>query len=585
MNINASEIFGDPELNFTLYPHQASAAWWMKVIMYNVTNQATMNGGILADIMGLGKTNTTCAVIAATPVPKTLILTPSSTRYHWIETLLRHIKSNVTVCTIDGDKVYRCTLETDRDGNFDIKRTILYNRNQNITILGNFIMVANYQLAGKSDSTNAEMIRKHEWDNLFIDEGHFLRNVNSTWRNINELVRHPIYHKDGVPIRAGCRFIITGTPIQMDKNDIVNIFTFIDESFYRDHSNVGLIQYLIHNYLFRRSVIHLSNFMKRFMRFPEKEPEYNNIQIDIPDTKLSVAIASSSFEDTCGELYRNPALVSELQRDEKAFLTFIFTNIKYENIKSGKTSFTEAPELRTLISFPYLNVPNILSQIKPDFLYTGGSSKIRKVKEIINRYKTSVVIFHHYMKIAEILKISLETTHGSEYTIISINGEIEDKDRYKNLKIADRLIASGRKVILLSSTSATSEGVNYQSFNILIKIDREYNPKTEDQTESRVQRIGQDKDVFIFNIHLSPIRTSYEVIDIDGHIENIRNSKIELSKCIDEYNCAFKFKRYYITDRSLGIENECGTYFGDIFETTYKGKPGGPDSYGPDFIH
>lgn len=586
MNLNASEIFGDKELNFTLYPHQASAAWWMKTIMFNAVNRTVMKGGILADVMGLGKTNETCAVIAATRVPKTLVLTPSSTRYNWIETLLKYVKSDVTICTIEKDTLYRCTFRRDTEGNNHIRKEKMFKRNDNIAIFGDFVMVANYELTATTDSTNVKMITDHEFNNLFIDEGHFLRNVNQSWENINRVVRHPYYiGTDGYRQRAGCRFIITGTPIQMDPKDIVNIFKFIDKEYCDNHSTGGLIRYLIDNYLFRRSVQHLSPFMKRFMKFPETEPVYENLIVDIPDTDLSRNIAMTDYRNLHLIFSQNRQFVDQLETDEKAFLTLLLTELKYENEVNKKNGFTETQEMRTMMSFPYTSKPILLSSIKPDFKYRGRASKIDKIRNILNKYNTSIVIFHHYMKIAEILNASLTKTHGNDYTIISINGEIDDEQRYINLKLADRLIASGRKVILLSSTGATSEGVNYQSFNILVKIDREYNPKTEDQTEGRIQRIGQDKQVYIINIHMNGIRTYYGDVEVDNHIESIRNSKEQLSNCIDTYNCAFKFRRYYVSDESLGVDHESGTNFGDTFEHDYRGQPGGPDSYGPEFIH
>lgn len=585
MNLRASDLFGDQELKFTLYPHQASAAWWMKTIMYNIVNPSTMKGGILADVMGLGKTNTACAVIASTPVPKTLILTPSSTRYQWIDTLLYYVKSNITICTIEDDVLYKCKHYRDKNGIIDIKKIKMFSRRDNIAISDYFVMVANYELPAKTDSINADLIRRHEWNNLFIDEGHFLRNVNPTWENINACVRHPLYYKNGIYQRAGGRFIITGTPIQMDKSDIVNIFKFIDESFFKSNNTVGLTNYLINNYLFRRNVNHLSGFMKKFMRFPETDPEYIDTIIDIPDTQLSKNISMYDYDNLCVIFQNNPSIIKQIETDEKAYLTVLLTELKYNNRVGGKNNFSETQELRTVMSFPYLNTPNILKTYCPDFKYNGGSSKINRIREIINHYKRSMVIFHHYKLIAEILVQSLNRTHGSEYTIISINGDLDDKQRYDNLKVADRLIASGNKVILLSSTGATAEGVNYQSFNLLVKIDREYNPKTEDQTDSRVQRIGQDKQVTIINLHLNPINTYYGEINVDDHIQSIRDSKIELSKCIDVYNCAFKFRRYYITDTELGITHECGTNFGDDFENLPEGTPDGPNSYGPLFIH
>lgn len=584
MELSSKQLFETNVADFTLYPHQANAVQWMRMIEYNVGNPNTMKGGALCDGMGLGKTMESVALVAANPVPSTLVLCPPSTRFEWINHFLKCIK-DITIYTIEGEKYYKCVFVTNSEGIQEIDQVPL-NKKKGEEFIEPAILICNYQLISNGTKNN-KLVTEKVWYRIMVDEAHFLRNQTDTWYKLNEL-KQPMITTNGITHRFGTRWCITGTPIQMGKQDLVNIFKFIDNRFLsgkteREWDNE--LRMLIGSNLFRRNSNQLSPFMKKFMKFPESEPIVHNIKVTMDDTQLSNFVKDLSYEYIVQKCKEDRKLVDAILYDEKAFMIVKTTEAKYYNMKSTTGSFTESEEFRNMISYPYGFAPMFMSQLYPGVhhSYKGKMSKLEKFKELLMRKKgKSFIVFHHYDGIAQKIE-ELIQMYFIDYTILKINGKVtSDRERFNIVQKANRLIDQGRPVILISSIKATSEGLNYQKFNMIIKFDPEYNQKTEEQAEARVQRIGQVNQVEIFEISLDDFQGYYGVISVDRRIQNIRDERTHLSDIIDEYNAAFTFKRYYFLNPN-GVR-ESGIFFGNHIESIPKGSLGACDSVGPSWI-
>lgn len=584
MELSSKQLFGNNVADFKLYPHQADAVQWMRTIEYNVGIPNVMKGGALCDGMGLGKTMESVALVAANPVPSTLVLCPPSTRFEWINHFLKCV-NNITIYTIEDDKYYKCIFVTSIDGVQEIDQIPL-NKKKGEEFIEPAILICNYQLISNGTKNN-KMVTDRVWYRIIVDEAHFLRNQTNTWYKINEL-KQPMITTNGVTHRFGTRWCITGTPIQMGKQDLVNIFKFIDNRFLIGKTEREWdieLRYLIGSHLFRRNSSQLTPFMKKFMRFPEKDPIVHNIKVTLEETQLSRYIQTLSYEHIVQKCKENKQLIDAILIDERAFMIVKTSEAKFYNMQSATGSFTESEEFRNMISYPYGSAPMFMSQLYPGVhhLYKGKMSKIDKFKELLFMRKgQSFIVFHHYDNIAQKIEELLQMQF-TEYTVLKINGKVtSDKERFNIVQKANRLIDQGKPVILISSIKATSEGLNYQKFNKMIKFDPEYNQKTEEQAEARVQRIGQDNQVEIFELTLDDFFGYYGLISVDMRIQNIRDERTHLSDIIDEFNAAFTFRRYYFTNPD-GVR-ESGTYFGDQIENIPKGSLGACDSVGPSWI-
>lgn len=591
MELSSKKLFGEYVKEFKLFAHQVPPVEWMRMIEYRLGVQNEFKGGVLADDMGLGKTRISASLISASPVPMTLVICPPTTRYNWIEELLKCV-NGIYIFTIEGDKYIHCTLGVNEEGVECVIDTPL-NKKTGMTIISPCVLVCNYQLISAGTKNN-KLVTDHIWDRIIVDEAHFLRNENATWEKLDGL-RQPMILSNGVQHRLGSRWCVTGTPIQMEKSDLVNIFRFCDNRFLRGKTEREWgeeLRWLISTRLFRRNRDQLTQFLKKLMKFPEKEPTIQISNINIPDTHLSQEISKLPYEQLRHWIHqdfqqkgnRPGNLIDAILNDEKAFLITLTTEAKYYNSKSSTGNFTEPEQLRKIISYPYNTVPMIFESLRPGMnQYKGRMSKLEEIMQIIIKNPgESFVLFHHYETIAVKLQ-EMIMKRFPIYRVLMINGNVKsDRERYNIVKEANSLIERKRPVILLSSMMATSEGVNYQAFSNLISVDPEYNPKTQDQANSRVQRIGQENEVTIYEIFLNDFQGFYGNVSVDKRIKDIRDERSSISDIIDVHNAAWTFKRLYYRNQEGQIES--GVNFNTQFENLHPGTLNGPDTVGPSWL-
>lgn len=585
MEITSQMLVGQTPFNFSLYPHQATLFQWMRMIDFNITNPSLMKGGIIADDMGLGKTKSACAFIALTCKPATYVGTPSSTRYAFIRECLNLFSGYINVYTIENGKYCKCSFAIDEYG---VQRIVpkAIEVKRGAKLLSPYVLVSNYELVSKG-TKNDKMITDLVWNTIIIDEGHFLRNNDiNAWTKLSSL-KQPVDMSQGFENRYGTRWVLSGTPIQMELNDLINIFRFVDNRFLtgRDiKSNNQQMQQLICTNLFRRNRYQLTTSMKRIMRYPEKEPNIFCEIVSMVDTQLSEYLRQIPYEyiyQYCSNINNARAILA----DEKAFCVTLASEIKYKNRGQSSGSFTESEVLRNTFSFPYVYIPNCIYDQHPgvNLPYNGKTSKVDKFVEIIkSRENEPFVIFYHYNNIRDKIE-EVCRTNFPNYQIFKINGEVtSDVERDTIVQTCNKLISEGKPCFLISSILATAEGMNYQKFWNSISFDPEHNPKREDQADSRINRIGQENEVNIWRLAVSDFSTYYGIVSTDIKIQNNRDSKAHLSDIIDHFNAAWTFRRYYVINED-GYQDS-GVHFSDYFESLPQGSLNGPNSTGPEWI-
>lgn len=549
--IHSNDIFGSDVSSFWLFPIQATAVQFLRWIEYKFTDEDQLAGCILADGMGFGKTKIIAALLESHVVPTSLYICPLSTMQDAEIEFLKTSRS-LNVYTIDTHVLYK--LRLNRDG--------LIDRMEAKDFEDPFVLVINKEKL--STSRSLKIIKTRLYFRVVLDEAHTMRNGTDTalFSNLNN-IEQPRTVIRGKEVKFGTRIGVTGTPINNDYDDIINIFKWIDDKLFTSTTNkMQQLRSLIRHYVFRRIDKNLTDSMKLIMEYPLYPPEIITIDITLEDTKLSRQIEGMDAErikilcDTDSRFRQN------LANDEKAFtIARTIVGEKGERTDSEMSIFS----MRSILSYPFdKDVFGVKYEgIDPHGNY-NPSSKILSVVEIISEYPgEAFIIFHQFEHIKNALMETFKYVFA-EYHVFSITGKTPVKKRNEILSKCNELIARGEPVILLLSLRSSSEGLNCQLFCRMIFMDQDANPQIEAQAFRRIYRVGQTQLVKIWVLILETIYNSKKSIDVDRRLRDIKSEKMPSTEIVDEYNAAWYFRRYtYINQDGV---RETGVRYSDKFE-------------------
>lgn len=401
-----------------------------------------MNGkAILADEVGLGKTIEAGLILKEYMirglVKKVLILVPASLVTQWVQEL----NSKFYIPAVSQRKSYVWE-------QYDV-------------------VVSSIDTAKRSP--HREIIFEQNYDLVIIDEAHKLKN-NKT-RNY-EFVQN---------LKKKFCLLLTATPIQNRVEEIFNLVSLLkpghlgnESAFYekykRDSRSVNDDQ-------------HLKDLVNKVM--------IRNRRADtgIEWTKRHVETIPLDFSEPERDLYDS---ISQLRMDGNWITTSQFSLMTLQR---------EACSSREAV---YLTLKNMLAkqeETSPYFTETihgliekvnavQTNSKANKALELIQSINDKVIIFTEYRATQLYLQWFLR-----QYGITSVpfRGGFKrgKKDWMRELfqKNAQVLIA----------TEAGGEGINLQFCNHIINFDLPWNPMRLEQRIGRIHRLGQEKDVMIYN--------------------------------------------------------------------------------------
>jgi SNF2 family DNA or RNA helicase len=147
-------------------------------------------GGILADEMGLGKTMQTIGTMRGNP-KKTLIVTIVGLVGQWRDALI----------------------------DFGGYKPIVINPSYSGCLPGDVeVAVTSYSSFQKAKGEMPRCLKDTQWGRIVLDEGHTIRNPSTK------------VHKGMCKLRSVARWVLTGTPIQNTKKDILSIASWLEIS-------------------------------------------------------------------------------------------------------------------------------------------------------------------------------------------------------------------------------------------------------------------------------------------------------------------------------------------------------------------
>lgn len=431
-----------------------------KRVIHEMQGQA-----ILADEVGLGKTIEAGLILKEYLLrglaKKVLILTPASLLWQWYHELYEKFGVAAGIQRTQWDWEF------------------------------SEILIASLDTAKREP--HASIIAGIPYDLIIIDEAHKLKN-NSTvsYRFVDSLQK------------KYC-LMLTATPIQNDLKELYNL--------------IGLIK--------PGQLGSYRSFKERFVedkRTP-KNPQELRALLD------QVMIRNRRDEGTVQFTKRivHPIVVSLTPKEQEIYqqvTQFVKDSSQRSELKNILPLITLQREVCSSFLATALTLEKMMVNMQPDEMAKAASilralaevkqnSKCDALEKLIAGMNDKVIIFTEYKASQEYIRFRLEK---AGYATLAFDGTLSRGKkqwiRYMFQKDAQILV----------STESGGEGLNFQFCNQVINFDLPWNPMRLEQRIGRVHRLGQARDVHIFNLITKDT--------IEEHIMYLLHQKINMFETI-----------------------------------------------------
>ncbi len=425
---------------------------------------------LLADEVGLGKTIEAGILIKEYLVRglirRILILTPPSLVSQWRDELLE--KFSIPCMTTDDA---------------DFKRHPELWRKSNC-------IVASINLA--KSSSNYETVTGIEWDLVVVDEAHHLKSRSTlNWKLINDLKKRFI-------------FLLTATPVQNNLIELYNLLTLLMPGVLKTEAQ------------FRKEYVASGN--PRMPKNPEKlrgllrEVMVRNtrsaVDVKLPGRLASTIIVHPSAEEE--QLYQGiSSFLRRHYKEEKGLDRLLLNSLL---MKAGSSPQAVAESLRAVAERYRLDDTGELVALAQGI---RSSEKAKELLALLSKSRGKIIVFAHFLKTFEYLAQQMKEA-GIRF--------VEFRGGMSNAEKDESISAFSKEADVLLSTETGGEGRNLQFCQTVVNFDLPWNPMRIEQRVGRIHRIGQTKDVFVFNFCIKG--------SIEEHILHLLHNKINMFELV-----------------------------------------------------
>ena len=425
---------------------------------------------LLADEVGLGKTIEAGILIKEYLVRglirRILILTPPSLVSQWRDELLE--KFSIPCMTTDDA---------------DFKRHPELWRKSNC-------IVASINLA--KSSSNYETVTGIEWDLVVVDEAHHLKNrATLNWKLVNNLKKRFI-------------FLLTATPVQNNLIELYNLLTLLMPGVLKTEAQ------------FRKEYVASGN--PRMPKNPEalrgllREVMVRNtrsaVDVKLPGRLASTIIVHPSAEEE--QLYQGiSSFLRRHYKEEKGLDRLLLNSLL---MKAGSSPQAVAESLRAVAERYRLDDTGELVALAQGI---RSSEKAKELLALLSKSRGKIIVFAHFLKTFEYLAQQMKEA-GIRF--------VEFRGGMSNAEKDESISAFSKEADVLLSTETGGEGRNLQFCQTVVNFDLPWNPMRIEQRVGRIHRIGQTKDVFVFNFCIKG--------SIEEHILHLLHNKINMFELV-----------------------------------------------------
>ena len=353
----------------------------------------------------------------------------------------------------------------------------------------------------------SEGILAREYDLLIVDEAHKLKNRSTrAWQFVNQLRKRYV-------------LMLTATPVQNDLMELYSLVTilapgqlgtvrafrrhFLDAHDERQAKNASSLRRLLNDVMIRNrrskvniqfprrnaAIYHLSLSEPEWLLYSDVT-EYIRQRFRAQDSSKHLRLTLITLQK---ELSSSPQAVAQTLRKMAA------DRAHGDHVRRELLRFLELAE-----SIPI-------------------SRKLLAVREILERFPGQFVIFTEYRQTQEAILRQLQDM-GRRRPSASTAAWTSSRRRPPWPPFAAMTAQPGHGVRVLVSTESGAEGRNLQFCHQLINYDLPWNPMRVEQRIGRLHRLGQERDVTIFNLSCNET--------IEAHVIDLLARKIRMFELV-----------------------------------------------------
>ncbi len=467
-----------------------------------------MNGkALLADEVGLGKTIEVGMILKEMHYRGTddavLILTPAQLAQQWQGEMLEKFGLNFT-CNYDD--------EFDRFGTHDY-------------------VIASIDTA-KSDRHRAAVLSK-DWDVLVLDEAHYVKNEDTDRYGLIDQLSYTY------------AFFLTATPIQNDVTDLYNIVSLLRPGLFGTRD-------AFHNYFVESGQDTLVNRDELQRRLSEVMIRNRRAETDIDFTPRNVTTRTFDPSPAERELYHAVTDYVQEAYSEDQGQKLVLMTLQKEVVSSPEAlGLTVERQLDTDEDGHHVHADQlngILSKVEAINTPTKLKSFRRITDEARQRVEKGRVIVFTQFRATQRALLNMLDDEG--YTTHPFHGGLSSDEKEE---IVERFENEGG---VLVSTDAMNEGRNLQFCNVMVNYDLPWNPMKVEQRIGRIHRIGQKREVYVFNLALNDTIEEYVLERLYHKIDLFQQSVGELSEILTRLEQSGRNFRDEVFDRLVSADSE-----------------------------
>ena len=407
---------------------------------------------LLADEVGLGKTIEACILLKEYLmrglIRRILILTPPSLVSQWREELREK---------------FSLEFITTEEGGYRDDPPAFWQENLQI--------IASLHVAKSPE--HAEILSRIPQDLVIVDEAHHLKNRQSrNWQLVNSLTTKFL-------------FLLTATPIQNDMMELYNLVTLLRPGTLKTAAD------------FRRRFITRGNPLspknRHHLRELLGEVMVRNTR-SLADVRLPRRYASTLIvEPDEGEqaFYQEVGSLVKAHYDRKDGLDRLSANTLL--MEAGSSPYAVRATLQHLLAREGLShdLRRSLHRCLDLARSLPPPRKAKRLVELLKSQREKKIVFTHFRESQRFLADLFEK-EGIPYSLF--HGGLSSREK-------DEAVARFQEEVpVFLATESGGEGRNLQFANTMINFDLPWNPLRIEQRIGRIHRIGQRREVFIFNL-------------------------------------------------------------------------------------